>query len=66
MPYVVVLVELRHAGGIRMVGNLLGEIAKTSEKIEIGAPVRAVFEDHAASDKMPAYTLVQWALAAGW
>jgi uncharacterized OB-fold protein len=62
MPYVVVLVELRHAGGVRMVGNLVGDVAKTTDKVEIGARLRAVFEDHAASDKTSAYTLVHWAL----
>jgi uncharacterized OB-fold protein len=50
-PYVVVLVELPHAGGIRMIGNLLGD---PREPVTIGAPVEAVFEHHAD------YTLVQW------
>lgn len=54
-PYVVVLVELPRAGGVRMIGNLVG-----GGKPEIGARVRAVFEDHAES--VPPYTLVQWKL----
>lgn len=54
-PYVVVLVELPHAGGIRMVGNLIGG---GRSAVSIGAPVAAVFEDH--PDPENAYTLVQW------
>ena len=60
-PYVVLLVELRHAGSVRMIGNLVGDAAKSGD-VTIGRAVRAVFEDHAASDKSPAYTLVHWAL----
>ncbi len=54
-PYVVVLVELPDAGGIRMVGNLLGD---PLQEVEIGAEVEAVFEDH--DDAEPPFTLVQW------
>ena len=54
-PYIVVLVELPHAGGIRMVGNLLGD---PRQPVTIGAPVVAVFEPHAAAT--PPFTLVQW------
>jgi uncharacterized OB-fold protein len=54
-PYVVVLVELPPAGGIRMVGNLLGD---PRARVEIGAPVEAVFEPH--DDAEPYFTLVQW------
>ena len=53
-PYVVVLVELPHADGVRMVGNLLGE---PTDPVVIGAEVEAVFEDHPG--EFP-YTLVQW------
>jgi uncharacterized OB-fold protein len=58
-PYVVVLVELPHAGGIRMVGNLVG-----GGEPRIGARVRAVFEDHPGDESRgtAAYTLVQWTL----
>jgi hypothetical protein len=55
VPYVVVLVELPHAGGVRMVGNLAGD---PLQPVEIGAPVEVVFEDHETAD--PPYTLVQW------
>jgi len=58
VPYVVVLVELPDAGNVRMIGNLVG-----GGEPRIGADVRAVFEDHAATDAAPAYTLVQWRLA---
>jgi uncharacterized OB-fold protein len=54
-PYLVVLVELPHAGGIRMIGNLLGD---PHQPVAIGAPVAAVFEHHAAAPQP--YTLVQW------
>jgi len=54
-PYLVVLVELPAAGGIRMVGNLLGD---PMQQVRIGADVDGVFEHHGrqAGD----YTLLQW------
>ena len=55
VPYVVVLVELPHAGGVRMVGNLAGD---AHAPVRLGAAVEAVFEDHDGAD--PPYTLVQW------
>jgi uncharacterized protein len=54
-PYVVVLVELPLAGGVRMVGNLLGDPMQT---VTIGAAVEAVFEPH--DDATPPFTLVHW------
>ena len=54
-PYLVVLVEVPHAGGIRMIGNLLGDPRQT---VQIGAAVDAVFEPH--DDAEPPYTLVHW------
>jgi uncharacterized OB-fold protein len=54
-PYVVLLVELAEAGGVRMVGNLLGD---PRVQVRIGEPVEAAFEDHDDAD--PPYTLVQW------
>jgi uncharacterized OB-fold protein len=59
-PYVVVLVELPHAGGIRMIGNLLGD---PMQDVVIGAAVEAVFEPH--DDATPPFTLVQWRRAKG-
>lgn len=56
-PYVVVLVELPDADGIRMVGNL---VDPPDGDIPIGARVEPVFEHHSGE---PAYTLVQWRLA---
>ena len=56
-PYVILLVELPHAGGIRMVGNLVGD---QLQQFAIGDAVEAVFEDH-DSASVP-YTLVQWRL----
>ena len=54
-PYVVALVELPHADGVRMVGNLLGD---PHAEVRIGAPVVAVFEPH--DDAKVPYTLVHW------
>ena len=54
-PYIVVLVELPEAGGVRMLGNLLGD---PRQDVRIGAEVEAVFEPH--DDAKPPYTLVQW------
>ena len=54
-PYIVALVELPDAGGVRMVGNLLGD---PMQEVRIGAEVEAVFEHHDEAD--PPYTLVQW------
>jgi uncharacterized OB-fold protein len=51
-PYLVVVVELPDAPGVRLVGNLLGDPMQT---VEIGAAVKAVFEDHPEG-----FTLIQW------
>lgn len=59
-PYIIVIVELPHAGGVRMLGNLLGD---PLQAVKIGAPVEAVFEHHNDSD--PPFTLVQWRVTAG-
>lgn len=58
VPYTVLLVELPHAGGIRMVGNLVGD---PLAPFAIGDEVVAVYEDH--DDDSQPYTLVQWARA---
>jgi uncharacterized OB-fold protein len=57
-PYIVVVVELPHAGNVRMLGNLLGD---PRQAVSIGAAVEAVFEHHPQSQ--PPYTLAQWRLA---
>jgi uncharacterized OB-fold protein len=51
----VVLVELPEAGGIRMLGNLVGD---PRQLVRIGAPVDAVFEPH--DDAKVPFTLVHW------
>jgi uncharacterized protein len=56
-PYLVVLVELLHAGGVRMVGNLLGD---PMQVVTIGAEVEGTFEHH--RDSVPPYSLLQWRL----
>lgn len=57
-PYLVVLVELAHAGGVRMVGNLLGD---PHQAVEIGAEVVGVYEPHLQAS--PPHALLQWRLA---
>jgi uncharacterized OB-fold protein len=54
-PYVVAVVELPHASGVRMLGNLLGD---PREEVVIGARVGAVFEHH--NDAEPPFSLLQW------
>lgn len=54
-PYLVVLVELPQAGGVRLLGNLLGD---PLQGVAIGDEVRGVFEPHDDAD--PPYTLLQW------
>lgn len=54
-PYLAVLVEVPHAGCIRMVGNLLGDPLQT---VSIGTPVEGKFEHHLDSE--PPYSLLQW------
>jgi uncharacterized OB-fold protein len=56
-PYLAVLVELPRAGGVRMVGNLLGD---AMQRVEIGAEVVGVYEHH--TDASPAYSLLHWRL----
>lgn len=51
-PYVIVLVDMVGAPGVRMIGNLLGD--PTCE-VQIGAEVVGVFEDH------DEFTLLQFA-----
>ena len=57
-PYVVALVELPKADGVRVVGNLIGD---PHQSLTIGAPVEGVFEHHDDSD--PKYTLLQWVVS---
>jgi uncharacterized protein len=57
-PYIVVLVELPHADGVRLIGNLLGD---PRQEVVIGAPVIARFEHH--HDAPEPFTLLQWAPA---
>jgi uncharacterized OB-fold protein len=54
-PYIAVLVELPHAGNIRVIGNLLGD---PMQQVAIGAEVEGVFEHHQDSD--PPYSLLHW------
>jgi uncharacterized OB-fold protein len=53
--YLAVVVELPHAGKIRMVGNLLGD---PMQEVRIGAEVEGVFEHHPQAT--PPFSLLQW------
>ena len=57
-PYVIVLVELPQADGVRIVGNLS---ATRDQPLTIGAPVVGYYEHH--NDDAVAHTLLQWAVA---
>jgi uncharacterized OB-fold protein len=57
-PYLVVVVEIDGAPGVRMLGNLLGD---PMEEVRIGAEVEGVFEHHPQAD--PPFTLLQWRYA---
>ncbi|MFJ1257727.1 Zn-ribbon domain-containing OB-fold protein [Cupriavidus sp. CuC1] len=57
-PYLAVLVELPHAGNVRLVGNLLGD---PMQEVVIGSEVVGVFEHHL--DASPPFSLLQWRLA---
>jgi uncharacterized OB-fold protein len=59
-PYLAVVVDLPQAGGLRMVGNLLGD---PLQPVLIGADVVGVFEPHAGGDGQAPYGLLQWRLA---
>jgi uncharacterized OB-fold protein len=56
-PYVVALVELPQAGGVRIIGNLVGD---PQQPLVIGSRVHGVFEHHPDDD--PPHTLLQWAV----
>ncbi|MGC2778972.1 MAG: zinc ribbon domain-containing protein [Bradyrhizobium sp.] len=58
VPHVAVLVEIPHAGSIRMVGNLLGD---PLQSVRIGAPVEGCFEHH--PDGSRPYSLLQWRMS---
>jgi uncharacterized protein len=54
-PYIVVVVELPHAGNVRVIGNLVGD---AKQPVKIGAKVKGVFEQHDKAD--PPYALLHW------
>ena len=54
-PYLVVLVELPQADGVRVLGNLLGP---AEQAVRPGQHVEGVFEHH--RDVEPPFTLLQW------
>jgi uncharacterized OB-fold protein len=54
VPYLVGLIELPDAGGIRLTGNILGD---RHQVVHVDDPVTGVFEDHDGDEP---YTLLQW------
>lgn len=58
LPYLILLVELPDAGGIRLLGNLVGP---GDQEIRCGDQVTGVFEDSADG----AFTLLQWSTVGG-
>lgn len=54
VPYLVGLIALPHAGGVRLTGNILGDARQAVRKDDT---VTAEYEDH---DGEPPYTLLQW------
>ena len=58
-PYLAAVVGLPDAGGVRMVGNLLGD---PLQDVAIGAEVVGVFEHHSDVD-LP-FSLLHWRVAA--
>jgi uncharacterized OB-fold protein len=54
-PYIAVLVELPAAGGVRMIGNLLGD---PMGEVVIGSEVVGEFEHH--PDAGTPFSLLQW------
>lgn len=56
-PYLAALVELPHAGNVRMVGNLVGDPMQT---VTIGTEVEGEFEHH--SQSAHPYSLLQWSV----
>ena len=58
VPYVVAVVEIPAAGGVRLVGNLIGDPLRPPV---IGERLRGVFEDHQVAGE--AYTLLHWQAA---
>jgi hypothetical protein len=55
VPYLVVLVELREAKSVRLIGNLLGD---RRQEVSTGTEVVGEFEHHTASE--PPFSLLQW------
>lgn len=58
VPYLAVLVEIPHAGSIRMIGNLLGD---PMQSVTIGTSVEGSFEHHLEST--PPYSLLHWRIS---
>jgi uncharacterized protein len=55
VPYAALVVELPHADGVRIIGNLLGD---QLGELRVGIDVVGVFEDHSVGAEL--FTLLQW------
>jgi uncharacterized OB-fold protein len=53
LPYVVAVVELPDAGGVRIVSNL---VDMEPAEVEVGMPVRLVWDDVAEGVAVPRFT----------
>ena len=60
VPYAVVVVSLDDAPGVNVVGNVVGS---PPDAIEIGAPVRAVFEEVTDPETGDELRIPQWEVA---
>lgn len=59
-PYLIALVELPHADGVRIVGNIKGDQMRN---LPVGTALKGYFEHH--PDASPAYSLLQWEESGG-
>jgi uncharacterized OB-fold protein len=56
LPYVIAVIALEDAGGVRMISNVVGT---PPEAIEIGMPVEVVWEDMSADLALPRFRPVR-------
>jgi uncharacterized OB-fold protein len=52
LPFVIAVIALEDAGGVRVISNLVGV---TPEELEIGLPVEVVWEDMSADLAIPRF-----------
>jgi len=54
LPFVIAVLALEDAGGLRMISNLVGA---TPDEVRVGAPVEFVWEDMSADLAVPRFRL---------